>query len=151
MDAFSSVVLLEASAKGGENSDDISSLCDLRLVLLCLLSLPLHLQGKVSLWSLPSPESKRTRGCREDSNMAIYLVVPASSIGLLESWNLACSPGSGCEASGSHSASKLICKQQLPQGHERISRRPGMTNDSHADSGFLFYCRHGCFSCYRRQ
>lgn len=88
------------------------------------------------MWSLLSLELKKTRGCREDSNVAICLVIPASSVGLLESWNLACSPG--CEASGNHSASKPICKQQLPQGDERISRRPGMTNDSHADSGFLF-------------
>lgn len=84
------------------------------------------------LRSLNGPE-----GCREDREVAICLVVPASSPGLLESWNLACNPG--CEASGSRSASKPISKQQLLQGDERISRRPGMTNDSHADSSFFFF------------
>lgn len=60
MGGFSSAVLLEVSAKGGENNGYISSLCDLRP--LCLLSLLFHSQSKASLWSpLPPPKSKRTR------------------------------------------------------------------------------------------
>lgn len=88
----------------------------------------------------------KSEGHGEDVKVAICLVVQAtSSPALLEGQKPACTPD--YEASRSHSASKPICKQQLLQGDERVSRRPCMANHSHAANSSSFYYGCGCFSC----